>query len=102
MIENQFNFAMATPEILLCLLAMGVLLVDAFARSKDGVASYFSSLVSLLLVLVVVLFQWNAGVSGTTFYQMYIADALSHFLKVGTIIAVLVTLIYSRDRKSVV
>lgn len=97
MIENQFNFAMALPEILLCLLAMGVLLIDAFARSKDSVLSYYSSLLSLLLVLVVVLFQWSSGVAGTTFYQMYIADALSHFLKVGTTIAVLVTLIYSRQ-----
>ena len=97
MIENQFNFAMALPEILLCLLAMGVLLIDAFARSKDSVLSYYSSLLSLLLVLVVVLFQWSSGVEGTTFYQMYIADALSHFLKVGTTIAVLVTLIYSRQ-----
>ncbi|MDK7178380.1 hypothetical protein QP445_13215, partial [Micrococcus luteus] len=75
---------MALPEILLCLLAMGVLLIDAFARSKDSVLSYYSSLLSLLLVLVVVLFQWSSGVAGTTFYQMYIADALSHFLKVGT------------------
>lgn len=97
MIENQFNFAMALPEILLCLLAMGVLLIDAFARSKDSVLSYYSSLLSLLLVLVVVLFQWSSGVEGTTFYQMYIADALSHFLKVGTTISVLVTLIYSRQ-----
>ena len=97
MIENQFNFAMALPEIVLCLLAMGVLLVDAFARSKDSMLSYFGSLASLILVLLVVLFQWNAGVTGTTFYQMYVADSLGHFLKVGTIIAVIVTLIYSRQ-----
>ena len=72
MIENQFNFAMALPEILLCLLAMGVLLVDAFARSKDSVLSYAASLASLILILLVVLFQWNADVSGSTFYQMYV------------------------------
>ncbi|NLA50841.1 MAG: NADH-quinone oxidoreductase subunit NuoN [Alcaligenaceae bacterium] len=97
MIENQFNFAMALPEILLCLLAMGVLLIDAFARSKDSVLSYAGSLASLILVLLVVLFQWNSGVSGTTFYQMYVADSLGHFLKVGSVIAVIVTLIYSRQ-----
>ncbi len=97
MIENQFNFTMALPEILLCLLAMGVLLIDAFARSKDSVLSYAASLASLILVLLVVLFQWNSGVNGTTFYQMYVADSLGHFLKVGSIIAVIVTLIYSRQ-----
>ena len=97
MIENQFNFAMALPEILLCLLAMGVLLVDAFARSKDSVLSYAASLASLILILLVVLFQWNADVSGSTFYQMYVADSLGHFLKVGSVIAVIVTLIYSRQ-----
>lgn len=97
MIENQFNFAMAMPEVLLCLLAVGVLLVDAFARSKDSVLSYVGSLASLVLVLVVVLIQWNNGASGTTFYQMYVADSLGYFLKVGTIIAVIVTLVYSRQ-----
>ena len=94
MIENQFNFAMALPEIVLCLLAMGVLLVDAFARSKDSVLSYAASLASLILVLLVVLFQWNSGVSGTTFYQMYVADSLGHFLKVGSIIGVAVARCY--------
>lgn len=97
MIENQFNFALALPEIVLVILAMGVLLVDAFARSKDSVLSYISSVVSLLVVLAVVLYQWSAGVSGTTFHEMYIADSLAHFLKVGSVIAIIVTLIYSRQ-----
>ncbi len=94
--DNQFNFVLALPEIVLCILATGILLVEAFAKSKDSALSYTLSIVSLVVVCIISLFQWNSGVDGTTFYQQFTVDPLAHLLKVFSYIAVLVTLIYSR------
>lgn len=95
--DNQFNFVLALPEIVLCILATGILLVEAFAKSKDSAVSYSLSLLSLIVVVVITLFQWNTGVVGTTFYGQFTADSLAHLLKVCSYLAVLATLIYSRQ-----
>lgn len=95
--DNQFNFVLALPEIVLCILATGILLVEAFAKSKDSAVSYSLSLLSLVVVTVITLFQWNTGVVGTTFYGQFTADPLAHLLKACSYLAVLATLIYSRQ-----
>ncbi|MDY3331778.1 MAG: NADH-quinone oxidoreductase subunit NuoN [Pelistega sp.] len=95
--DNQFNFVLALPEIVLCILATGILLVEAFAKSKDSAVSYSLSLLSLVVVAAISLFQWNTGVVGTTFYGQFTADPLAHLLKVFSYLAVLATLIYSRQ-----
>lgn len=95
--DNQFNFVLALPEIVLCILATGILLVEAFAKSKDSAVSYVLSLLSLVVLTVITLFQWNAGVQGTTFYGQFTADPLAHLLKVFSYVASLATLVYSRQ-----
>lgn len=94
--DNQFNYVLALPEIILCVFAILILLSDAFFRSVDSVTSYLLSIGTLVLTLVVTLFQWTQDVSGLTFYNNFIVDSFAHFLKVCSIIAVLVTFIYGR------
>ncbi|AHG64520.1 NADH-quinone oxidoreductase subunit N [Advenella mimigardefordensis DPN7] len=95
--ENQFNFALAAPEIILVIMAMGILVYDAFSHEATRKTTYVFSLCALVIMTVVSLMQWNSGIAGTTFYGMYVADPLSHFLKIASYLAVLVTLIYSRQ-----
>lgn len=94
--ENQFNYILALPEIILCIFAILILLGDAFLRSVDSVTSYFLSLGTLAITLIITLVQWTQGVVGHTFYETFIVDSFAHFLKVCSIIAVAVTLIYGR------
>ena len=97
MLENQFNFALALPEIVLCILAIGILLLEAFTRSKDSSLSYIMSLGTLVLLSLISLYQWNAGLSGMTFYGQYVADPMAHFMKIVSYLAVMATLVYSRQ-----
>src|SRR5574344_2056331 len=97
MMENQFTFALALPEITLSVLATLILLVDVFIPSKNRSLTYVLSLGALVIVTLVSLYQWNAGVAGQTFYGHYVTDPLAHLLKVASYLAVMVTLIYSRQ-----
>lgn len=95
--QNPFHFALATPEILLLILALVVLLVDAFSKSQGRHLTFTLSIGSLLILTVVSLLQWSNGVQGSTFGGLYVVDSLAHFLKVLSYIAVAVTLIYGRE-----
>lgn len=95
--QNPFHFALATPEILLLILAMAVLLVDAFSKAQSRHLTFMLSIGSLLVLTVVSLVQWNNGVQGTSFGGLYVVDNLAHFLKVLSYIAVAITLIYGRE-----
>lgn len=97
MLENQFNFALALPEMVLSVLAISILLIEAFSQSKNSALSYILSLGTLALLTLLSLFQWNSGVTGLTFYGQYVADPLSHLLKIVSYLAVMVTLVYSRQ-----
>ena len=95
--QNSFDFALATPEILLLVLACAVLLLDAFDKSESRQSTFSLSIASLVLLSAVSLWQWNEGVQGSTFSGQYVIDSLGHFLKVASYIAVAVTLIYGRE-----
>lgn len=95
--QNPFHFALATPEILLLILALGVVLVDAFSKSQGRHLTFTLSIGSLLILTAVSLVQWSSGVQGSSFGGLYVVDSLSHFLKVLSYIAVAVTLIYGRE-----
>lgn len=95
--QNTFQFALATPEILLLLMASAVLLIDAFSKSEQRQLTYRLSLASLLVLMVATIWQWSSNVQGVTFYGLYVVDPLSHFLKLLSYIAVFVTLLYGRD-----
>lgn len=95
--QNSFQLALATPEILLLILACAVLLIDAFSKSTQRHLTFLLSLATLLILTVVSLTQWKAGVEGSTFNGLYLVDSLSHFLKILSYIAVFVTLLYGRE-----
>ena len=95
--QNQLYFALALPEILLLILAVVILLVDAFSKSEGRHLTFTLSILSLIAVAVATAVQWSNGVAGTTFHGLYVVDSLSHLLKMASYIAVAVTLIYGRE-----
>src|SRR3546814_4098462 len=94
--QNLFDFALATPEILLLIMAAVVLLIDAFNKSESRHVTFTLSIGALLVLTAVSLWQWNDGVQGSSFGGLYVVDSLSHFLKVLSYVAVATTLIYGR------
>jgi len=94
--QNSFDFALALPEILLLILAAGVLVFDAFSKEANRQNTFVLALGTLVVLTLVSFWQWNAGVTGVTFSGLYLVDSLSHFLKIASYIAVAVTLIYGR------
>lgn len=94
--HNPFDFALALPEILLLIFAIGVLLIDAFSGTSHRRSTFALTLLSLAVLAAVTLWQWSEGVQGSTFYGLYVTDSLAHLLKLLSYIAVAVTLIYGR------
>lgn len=97
MMQYQFQFALALPEILLLVLAVLILLFDAFSKSTDRSSTFWLTLMALAGVTAVSAVQWDAGVEGATFTGLYVVDDLSHFLKITSYIAVAATLVYGRE-----
>lgn len=95
--QNSFDFALALPEILLLVLAAGVLIFDSFTKTEARHNTFALTQLSLLVVAVVVLWQWNTDVAGTSFSGLYVVDSLSHFMKLLSCIAVAMTLLYGRQ-----
>jgi len=95
--QNHFYFALALPEILLLVLTVGILIVDAFAASQRRHLTFVLSLAALAVLAVVSAIQWRDGLQGATFHGLYVADSLSHLLKIASYLAVAVTLIYGRQ-----
>lgn len=95
--QNQYHFALALPEILLLILACAALLFDAFSKSDTHRGTFLFSILTVVGLAVVSLFQWKAGVQGNSFGGLYVADSLSHLLKVLSCLTVAATLIYGRD-----
>ncbi|HET8598463.1 MAG TPA: NADH-quinone oxidoreductase subunit NuoN [Castellaniella sp.] len=95
--QNLFDFALATPEIVLLVLTGAVLLIDAFGNEPQRRMTFILTMATLLVVVLVSWGQWGEGVQGRTFSSLYVADSLGHFLKILSAIAVAVTLIYGRD-----
>lgn len=95
--ENSFNFVLALPEILLLILASGVLVFDAFSQHTKRDSTFVLTLATLFLVALSVLWQWSNNMNGVTFGGLFVVDSLSHFLKLLSCIAVAVTLIYGRE-----
>ena len=95
--QNSFDFALALPEILLLILAAGVLIFDSFNKTQARHSTFALSQLSIIIVGLAILWQWNSDLSGSTFSGLYVVDSLSHFLKLLSCIAVSVTLLYGRQ-----
>jgi len=94
MMPLQFDFAMAAPEILLLVCGLGILLIDAFSSHPRRTPTLVLSLATLAVLTLVSAVQWQAGVAGRSFNGLYVADALSHLLKIASYLAVAITLVY--------
>jgi len=88
-------FNLLLPEIALTIVALAILLIDAHGKTR---ASTFAlSVWTPLLLAAIIALQWNAGLHGSAFGGLYVADGLAHFLKILSCIAVSVTLMYGRQ-----
>ncbi|MGV2908033.1 NADH-quinone oxidoreductase subunit NuoN [Achromobacter sp. AGC25] len=96
MMQSQIDFALATPEILLLVFGLAILLVDAVSNHPERKPTFLLTLLALGVLTVVSAFQWKNGVAGATFHGLYVTDELSHLLKIASYIAVGATLVYGR------
>ncbi|MGY6270198.1 NADH-quinone oxidoreductase subunit NuoN [Achromobacter denitrificans] len=96
MMQSQIDFALATPEILLLVFGLAILLIDAVSNHPERKPTFLLTMLALGVLTVVSALQWKNGVAGSTFNGLYVTDELSHLLKIASYIAVAVTLIYGR------
>ncbi|CAB3826365.1 NADH-quinone oxidoreductase subunit NuoN [Achromobacter ruhlandii] len=96
MMQSQIDFALATPEILLLVFGLAILLVDAVSNHSERKPTFLLTMLALGVLTVVSALQWKNGVTGSTFNGLYVTDELSHLLKIASYIAVAVTLVYGR------
>jgi len=97
MMQSEFNFALVLPEIILLVAGLSILLIDAFSQDVRRALTYRLTNLTLLVLIVVSLWQWSEGVEGVSFYGLVVVDSLAHLLKTASYLAVLVTLIYGRE-----
>jgi len=97
MMPLQFDFALAVPEITLLVCGLAILLIDAFSKSPTRTTTLVLTLATLAVLTVMSLVQWRSGVVGSSFNGLYVADALSHLLKIASYLAVAVTLVYGHS-----
>ena len=97
---NTATFSLATlapaaPEIALLLFVSALLVIDLFIPDRDKHVTFWLAIASLLgCAALSVATVGNA--SAVTFQGMFVADPLSQVLKVVALLAVAVTLVYSR------
>jgi len=96
MMQSHIDFVLALPEILLLVLGLAILLIDVMSSHPERKTTYVLTLATLALLTVVSLVQWNEGLQGEAFGGLYVADSLSHLLKIVSYISVAVTLVYGR------
>ena len=97
MMQSQFDFGLAAPEIILTVMGMVILILDALSSGARRTLAYGLSLVTLAVLAGVSYWQWHIGLVGETFFGMYIADPLAHLLKMASYLAVALTLVYGRE-----
>ena len=92
-------FLPALPEIFLMVMACAVMIVDLFVKSERRTASYLLTQVTLAGCAGLTLFVM-IGTEGAliyTFGNLFVADMMSHLLKLAAYIAASVALVYSRQ-----
>jgi NADH-quinone oxidoreductase subunit N len=95
MIE-KFNIAALYPELLLCVMAIVIALVDLFVKSPKRTTTY---VLSLLTMLAVAFLQASDAMAGHTVYSfgtMVVSDPMGNWLKCFSTLSVFVTMVYGR------
>ncbi len=90
------DFMLALPEIFVLGMACVLLLIDLFLKDRDRYLSYLLALFSLVLAAVLTIHGYS-NERLTTFSDSYVADGMSHVLKLGVYSAVFVVFVYARD-----
>jgi NADH-quinone oxidoreductase subunit N len=88
------DFILALPEITLLIVACVVLLIEAYSQSKPG--AYIASLVGLLLTAMAIVLTGPAE-SVLAFNGLYMSDPMGLALKLITVFAAIMAVIYSRQ-----
>jgi NADH-quinone oxidoreductase subunit N len=92
------NFFPALPEMLLLAGACVLLIADLFVKSeRRGLTLVLAHLVLLGCAVLSLFLLFTLESPSYTFSNLFVADAMSHVLKVFAYIAVSVTLVYSRQ-----
>ncbi|MSP95727.1 MAG: NADH-quinone oxidoreductase subunit NuoN [Betaproteobacteria bacterium] len=93
------DFLPALPEVFLLIMACAVLIMDLFVKSERRAPSYLLAQFTLVgcasLTLMVMI--GTQGVPLYTFSGLFVADMMSHVLKLCAYIAVSTALVYSRQ-----
>jgi len=97
MMQSQYDFALAAPEVLLLVMGLAILLIDAVSSDPGRRLTYWLTQATLAALTVVSLVQWNAGAQGGSFNGLYVVDGLSHLLKVASYLSLGFTLAYGRS-----
>src|SRR5690606_33767601 len=90
----DLNFSLIAPEIFLLVSTCAILLIDLFVKDPGRRLTHSLTLLVLLVLVIMSLSDLRHGVEGRAFNDLYVADGLSHLLKVFSYIALGITLIY--------
>jgi len=93
----QTSLSLILPEIVLTGVALFILLIDAHGKTQTRRPTFVLSACTPLVLAAIIALQWNAGLQGSSFGGLYVADPLAHFLKIISCIAVSATLVYGRS-----
>ena len=84
------------PELVLLVMACGILLLDLFVKSPRRTATYVLTLLTLGVVAMLNALYAMGGETLYGFGKMVVSDPMGHWLKFFAAIAVAVTLVYGR------
>ncbi len=90
------NFLLALPEIFVLGMTCVLLVIDLFLKQQDRYLTYLLALFTLLVAAVLTLYG-DSGERQITFNGSYVADSMSHVLKLGVYFAVFVVFVYAKD-----
>ncbi|MGZ5072008.1 MAG: proton-conducting transporter transmembrane domain-containing protein, partial [Usitatibacter sp.] len=98
---NQATFSLATmapamPEIVLLVLVSILIVADLFFKDSERRLTYWLTVIALVGTAALTLATIGQPVV-VTFKGMFVADLLSQFLKVATLLTVAATLVLSRS-----
>jgi NADH-quinone oxidoreductase subunit N len=93
---NWTDYIAAAPEMTLLGLICVVMIADLFVEDENRAVTFWLTMLSLF-VTAVVLYVTAGASRQIVFYGAYVADPLSHILKMATIVFVGISFLYARD-----
>ena len=93
---NLNDYIVAAPEITLLALICVVMIADLFVEDDKRILTFWLSMAALAVTAIVLYFTAGAD-RQVVFYGAYVADPLSHVLKMATILLVGIAFLYARD-----